>query len=152
MHPVNRYPDHVRERVETHLEIVLRADPGANDGVPVYRVYSHEINTNEKPINAIGNFIEEDDGVNVQLSSSTLQRMINDYLKAFHSRIKFLQSDHNACPTCKTLQYALLQFSYEIKSLEAKTICMGRSSQISTTLQEDLNSLKEVLTSEQYQE
>lgn len=80
-----------------------RADPGASDGIHTYRVYSPEINTNEKLRRAVARHLEGDDGVDVPLSSSTLQRMINDFLKIRSSRVKFLQSDHNACPTCKTL-------------------------------------------------
>lgn len=26
-HPMNLYPNHIRERIETHLDMVLRADP-----------------------------------------------------------------------------------------------------------------------------
>lgn len=69
--------------------------------------------------------LDGDEGIDFQLSGSTLQRMINSYLKARNSRVKFLQSDHNACPTCKTLQYVLLQFSYDVKSLESKISTIG---------------------------
>lgn len=46
-HPMNRYPDSVRERVENHLDMVLRADPAGSTGLNVCRVYSPEINTQE---------------------------------------------------------------------------------------------------------
>lgn len=32
LHPANRYDDRICERIETHLDMILRADPGASDG------------------------------------------------------------------------------------------------------------------------
>lgn len=44
--------------------------------------------------------------------------MIETYLKSRKCRIVFDQSDHNACPNCKTLKYSVLQFHYEAKELK----------------------------------
>lgn len=116
-HQMNRNPDSIREKVETHLDMVLRADPGATDGVVTCRVYSPEVNTQEKLRVVLANHLEEE-GADVQLSASTMQRMVKEYLNTRDSRIKFTQSDHNACPSPKTFHYAILQFSFEVKELE----------------------------------
>lgn len=47
-HPMNRYGNDIREKVESHLDIVLRADPAGWNGASVCRVYSPEINTQDK--------------------------------------------------------------------------------------------------------
>lgn len=64
--------------------------------------------------------LHDDDIIDKPISSSTLQRMINDYLTARACEISFTQSDHNACPNCNTLGYYLLQFSHERKILKSK--------------------------------
>lgn len=97
-HPMNRYSDEVRSEVETNLDFILRADPGASDGVNTCRVYSPEINTQEKLRRVLASHFEEDEGTDVHLSSSTVERIISDYLKERKCRISFLQSDHNAYP------------------------------------------------------
>ena len=99
--------------------MILRADPGASDRVNICRVYSHEINAQEKLRNVLGKFLGEN-GDDIYLSSRTLQRMIDSYLKERNCRIQFTQSDHNACPTCKTLKYSLLQYTQEVKLLEER--------------------------------
>lgn len=58
--------------------------------------------------------LDADDSVRSELSASTLQRMVKDYLKRRnYNSICFTQSDHNACPNCKTLHYAVLQYHHE---------------------------------------
>lgn len=114
---MNRYPVVVRESIETYLDMVLRADLGASDGVNVCRFYSPEIHTQEKLRKLLANQLAEEEVFSEPISSTTLQRMIGEYLQARKCEISFTQSDHNACPTCKTLQYAILQFSYESKVL-----------------------------------
>lgn len=52
---------------------------------------------------------------NLAAFAPTMQRMIQDYLDARHCRINFSQSDRNACPNCKALTYAILQYSHEAK-------------------------------------
>lgn len=121
-HPMNRYSPEVRRRVELHLDFVLRADPGASGGVNTCRVYSPEINTQEKLRTVLARQLADDDVLREPLSPSTLQRMIGEYLRAKNCRIAFSQSDHNACPTCKTLQYALLQYNVEKKALNAELL------------------------------
>ena len=37
-HRLNKFPDSVREKVETNLDMIIRPDPGASDGVNVCRV------------------------------------------------------------------------------------------------------------------
>lgn len=143
-HPMNRYSDDVRRRVETHLDFILRADPGASDGVNTCRVYCPEINTQEKLRRVLARHLEEDEDTDVHLSSSTVQRMVNDYLKERKCRISFLQSDHNACPTCKTLQYTLLRLSFEIKRLQAESehLKLSRDSRpLDLSVQEQLKSV-----------
>lgn len=88
LHPGNRYPDNVRKQVETHLDMVLRADPGASDGTHTYQVYSPEINPCEKLRMSIATYLEGEDDIHVHLSSSTLHKMINNFLKSRKSRIK----------------------------------------------------------------
>lgn len=100
-HPMNRYPDAVRRKIEMHLDMILRADPGARDGVNTCRVYYPEIKTHEKLRKVLATHLEEDNCDDVHLSSSTMQRMIQDYLRDRNCCIKFTQSDHNACPNCK---------------------------------------------------
>lgn len=136
-HPMNRYPDSVRQKIEAHLDMIVRADPGASDGINTCRVYSPEINTQEKLRRVLARHLEEDDSADVHLSPSTLQRMIDDYLRSRNCRIKFTQSDHNACPNCKTLKYAILQFSFDIKSLEAKQYAMEQAPRPYTRTEHD---------------
>lgn len=120
MHPMNRYPDHIREKVENHLDMVLRADPAGANGLNVCRVYSPEINTKEKLRTLLAKSLDDDEEVDEQLSESTLQRIVDRYLETRKCTIEFNQSDHNACPNCKTLNYAILQFHYETKQLQQK--------------------------------
>ena len=48
------------------------------------------------------------------IAASTLQRMVDDYLKRRkYSHISFTQSDLNARPNCKTLSYAVLRYHHE---------------------------------------
>lgn len=105
---------------EAHLDMILRADPGASDGIITCRVYSPEINTQDKLRKVFARQLGEEDSAEIPLSASTLQRMLNEYLKARKCRISFSQSDHNTYPTCETLRYAVLQFSFDVKSLAAK--------------------------------
>lgn len=118
IHPMNRYPDHIREKVENHLDMVLCADPAGRSGLNVCRVYSPEVNTKEKLRKVLRTALEEDVEIDKQLSDSTLQRMVNRYLETRKCRIEFSQRDHNACPNCKTLNYAVLQYHYEVKQLQ----------------------------------
>lgn len=46
--------------------------------------------------------------------------MLKDYLASKGFRISLNQSDHNACPTCKTLHYAILEYGYEVKMMRDK--------------------------------
>lgn len=117
---MNRYPDHVRENVENHLDLVLRADPAGSNGFNICRVYSPEVNTKEKLRRLLAKALEEEDENEEQMSQSTLQRMIEKYLETRKCTIEFNPSDHNACPNCKTLNYAILQFHYAVKVLEQR--------------------------------
>ena len=47
-HPMNRVSECVRDKIESHLDMVLRADPAGANGESVCRVYSPELNTQEK--------------------------------------------------------------------------------------------------------
>lgn len=107
-HPMNRYSDEIRDKLETHLDFILRVAPGASDGINTCGVSSPEISTQEKLQKTIAKHIEENKNIDVQISSSTIQRMVQDYLKPCNCRISFLQSDHNACPNGTAAQYSLL--------------------------------------------
>lgn len=61
--------------------------------------------------------VDLDEAAELRMSTSTLQRIINEYLDARNLHIVFKQTDHNACPNCKTLQYAVLQYHQEAKGL-----------------------------------
>lgn len=98
--------------------MVLRADPAGSAGLNVCRVYSPEINTKDKLRKELAKELGADDTVDEQISESTLQRMIDSYLKAGGCRIVFSQNDHNACPNCKTLKYAVLQYHHQEKQLQ----------------------------------
>lgn len=116
---MNRYPRELREQIENQLDMVLRADPAGSSFERVCRVYSLEINTQQKLRNALRQSLHEDESIEPGLSESTLQRMVSDYLnKSNYSTICFTQSDHNACPHCKTLQYAVLQYHHEAVCLQ----------------------------------
>lgn len=120
-HPANRYPKEIRDEIENHLDMVLRADPAGSRGESVCRVYSPEINTQRKLRKVLRASLETDDSIESGISESTLQRMVKDYLtKRNYSAICFTQSDHNACPNCKTLQYAVLQYHHEGVCLQRK--------------------------------
>lgn len=113
-HPINRYPEAIRNKVEGHLDMILRADPAGSSGESVCRVYSPEINTQEKLRRVLSKSLSAVDSIDSELSSCTLQRMVSEYLKRRnYSSISFTQSDHNACPNCKTLHYSILQFHHE---------------------------------------
>lgn len=117
---MNRYPDEIREKVENHLDMVLRADPSGAKDLNVCRVYSPEVNTKEKLRELLAKALDDDEDVDGQLSQSTLQRMVDTYLVGRKCTIEFNQSDHNACPKCKTMNYAVLQFHYEAKQLQQR--------------------------------
>lgn len=114
-HPINRYPDSVRERIAVRLDMIIRADPSASDGGNTCRFYSLGITTEEKLKKIIAHHLEEDDSADVHSSRRTLQRMVDECLKARECCIKITQSDHNAYPDCKTLKYTIPQFSFDIK-------------------------------------
>lgn len=78
--PMNRYPDQVRERIESHLDMVIRADPAGSAGINVCRVYSPEVNTQEKLRKLLVKMMEVEEAEDVRMSDSTLQMMINAYL------------------------------------------------------------------------
>ena len=118
-HPINRLPSALVEHVERHLDMVLRPDPAAAHGNNICRVYSPEVNTQEKLRRLISENISKDID-EVIISPSSLQRMITAYLKSRDCRISFAQSDHNACPMCKGYQYEILRLHYEEKKIAAK--------------------------------
>lgn len=152
-HPMNRYSDAVREKIETYLDMILRADPGASDGVNTCRVYSPEINTQEKLRRVLEKQLDDEDVADEPISSSTLQRMINSYLRERNCNISFTQSDHNTCPICKILHYALLRFNYERKMLESKKIILGSNPRpFSWFQQEEVDSVASDLEAKAYQE
>lgn len=135
-HPMNRLSDEMRFSVERYLDSFLRPDPAGTDGSVTCRVYSPEVNTQAK----LRDLITESVGHDVRcdaIHSVTLQRMVNDYLRQRNARISFTQGDHNCCPNCKTLRYAILGFSLETKALQAPAESRG---------------LPRPLTSEQYHE
>lgn len=86
-HPGNRYPDTVRQRVAQELEMVLRADPSAEDKMVAFSVYDPEVNTHEKLRQLVSSNLSE---VCEPFHPQTLQRMINDFLQSKgKSRISF---------------------------------------------------------------
>lgn len=42
---MSRLPQRVPDGIESHLNLVLRPESGANDGVDIYRVYNFDVNT-----------------------------------------------------------------------------------------------------------
>lgn len=92
LHPMNRYPAYIRDKIETHLDLVLRADPAGSNGISVCRVYSPEINTKEKLRKLLSKALDDDDTIDDQLSASTLQRIVEKYLRDRRSRIEFSRS------------------------------------------------------------
>lgn len=97
--------------------MVILADPAGANGINVCRLYSPEINTKEKLRQVLARALEDDANIDGELSHSTMQRIIDNYVQSRRCAIEFNQSDHNACPNCKTLNYAVLQFHYEFKQL-----------------------------------
>lgn len=95
----------------------FRANPAGSCEVNICRVYSPEINTKEKLRKLLAKALDDDGDVDGQLSQSTLQRIADNYLEGRKCAIEFTQSDHNACPNCKTLNYAILPFHFEAKQL-----------------------------------
>lgn len=117
-HLMTKLPRRVLEHVERHLDMLLRPDPAASDERHVCIVYSPEVNTHEK----LKQFISSRSKVDrdeILISPASLRRMIASYL---HDRecvgISFAQSDHNACPYCKSVHYDILNLSYEQKQLQ----------------------------------
>lgn len=53
-HPMNHLPDSIRDKIETHLEMVLRVEPGASDRINTCGMYSPEINTQENFAGLVG--------------------------------------------------------------------------------------------------
>lgn len=153
-HPINRYSDAVRDKVENNLDMVLRADPAGSTGASVCRVYSPEINTQEKLRTVLHNALDDDVSVECELSASTLQRMVKDYLKRRnYSAVSFTQSDHNACPNCKTLHYAVLQYHHEAVIMKReKDELSVRPQPFSEPDQKRLDILSSAISSKQFQE
>lgn len=154
---MNRYNDTVRERIENHLHMVLRTDPAGSTGLNVCRVYSPEVNTQEKLRKLLTSLLSSDtDAIeDAQISSSTLQRMINSYLESRKLRIVFKQTDRNACPHCKTLQYAVMEYHHEAKKLEEELnrLLQEAISAVSRpSQQEKIESLRLQVNTKQYQE
>lgn len=71
-HPMNRYSTEIRERIETHLDMVLRADPAGSIGESVCRVYSPEINTQQKLRKVLRESLGTEESLESGLSESTL--------------------------------------------------------------------------------
>lgn len=152
-HPMNRYPDEVRDKIERHLDMVLRADPAGSSGESVCRVYSPEINTQEKLRTVLRTALDVDESVDVELSASTLQRMVIDYLKRRNfSSISFSQSDHNACPNCKTLHYAVLQYHHQAALLQRECDTLSRTRPLLEVDQQRLDTVEENLRTKRFQE
>lgn len=152
-HPLNRYPDSVRNKVERQLDMVLRADPAGSSGESVCRVYSPEINTQDKLRKVLRLALDMEDSTEAELSSSTLQRMVKDYLKRRnYSTIAFTQSDHNACPNCKTLHYAVLQYHHERMYLQREFDKLSRSFPLQACDQQRYNVLSKEIEAKGFQE
>ena len=117
LRPINRYSDAIRSKIEPHMDMILRADHGASDGVNICRAYSPEINTQEKLRAVLGRHLEAEEFENMHISNRSLQRMKDEHLELQNSSIKLTQSDPNACPLCKTLKDALLQLIFEFNSV-----------------------------------
>ena len=47
-HRMNRFPQHLRNSIAQHLDLCLRPDPGASDGINICRLYNPDINTYSK--------------------------------------------------------------------------------------------------------
>ena len=118
-HPMNRFPPDVIEHIERHLDMILRPDPAASDGTNICRVYSPEVNTQEKLRKLITRNMKVDFG-EVVISPTSMQRMIKSYLDKRGCRISFSQSDHNACPSCKSYYWEILFLYHEKKQLSEK--------------------------------
>lgn len=79
--------------------------------------------------------------------------MINDYLRTRNCEISFTRQDHNACPLCKTLQYALLQYSRKAKCLRVQVDTLeALPSPYSRSTQERLESVHAELACKDFQE
>ena len=118
-HPLNRFPQEIIEQVEKHLDMILRPDPAAVDGTNTCRVYSPDVNTQEKLRKLIASNMKVDFR-DVVISPTTLQRMVKSYLDKQGCRISFNQADHNACPMCKSYHCEILFLHYEKKQLSDK--------------------------------
>lgn len=119
-HPANRMDDDMRERIENHLNMILRPDPSGGEDKSVCSVYSTEVNTHEKLRKFLTGMLKSDNRGPGRLSSSSLQKRINEYLEAQNLRVSFRQTDHNACPHCKTFKHASFRYQKEYKLLKAK--------------------------------
>lgn len=98
-HPMNRFSDEVRDRVENHLDMILRADPAGSTDINICRVYSPEVNTQEKLRNLLTKRLDDDQAEEVRMSDCTMRRIVSEYLDARNLRIVFKQTDHNALLT-----------------------------------------------------
>ena len=115
-HPANRLPEDVIRKIESEMEFACRADPAATDGSIAVRPNDPEITTRERLRHALvqRSFISDEDS---RLpSASTVDRIVNQYLEERGMRITFAQSDHNACPVCKSHKLELLAIDLEIKT------------------------------------
>lgn len=86
----------------------------------ICRVHSPEINTQEKLRKVFVRLLNADDATEILMSDSALQIIINNYMKSRNVRLDFKQTDHSACPNCKSLQYAALQYNQKVKELICK--------------------------------
>ena len=156
-HPIRKYDAEFRSRIENHLDMVLRHDPAGGEGFNVARVYSIEVNTHQKLAALILSFLKGEklssseinpsspgDGpsqphesrdsettneadLEATISASTVQRIINEYLSSRNLRMVFQQTDHNACPSCKAMQYSVTQYHYEFKCPKMKLDALTKS-------------------------
>lgn len=107
----------------------------------------------EKLRRVLAEQLEDEGVVDHPICPSTLQRMIREYLESRNCEISFTQSDHNACPICKTLSYAILQFRKEKKVLAAKKMVLqNHPLPFTKSAQKSFDKISEALEAKEYQD
>lgn len=73
-HPMNRLSQETRDRIEEHLDLALRSDPGASDGVNICRLYNPDVNTYTKLCDLLRKemCIEDEDDGGSMVTTSTM--------------------------------------------------------------------------------
>ena len=131
VHPANRIPEELRSSIFSCLDMALRADPSAADGVVTYKLYDPEVNTYGKMRDMIHRMLtlqlgEENVG---SLGSSSFERLLGEYLDERDGRLSFARHDHNVCTHCRELEIAAHTLELELKLMsptireEIRSVC-----------------------------